>query len=91
MVVVVDDAALPCDKGITGARGVAGMVFVHKVAAALVSSRHNLDIVVQAPGASIYNDQLDGVDIVEICMGIHGELGIKQTSMMDSKDFEKIM
>ena len=32
MVVVADDCALPRTKGITGARGVAGTVLVHKVA-----------------------------------------------------------
>ena len=34
MVVVADDCALPEGKGITGGRGVAGTVFVHKVAGA---------------------------------------------------------
>lgn len=34
MVVVDDDRALPPGKGITGARGVAGTIFVHKVAGA---------------------------------------------------------
>lgn len=34
MVVVADDCALPHDKGITGRRGVAGTVFVHKAAGA---------------------------------------------------------
>lgn len=34
MVVVADDSALPEGKGITGGRGVAGTVFVHKVAGA---------------------------------------------------------
>jgi triose/dihydroxyacetone kinase / FAD-AMP lyase (cyclizing) len=34
MVVVADDCALPRTKGITGARGVAGTVLVHKIAGA---------------------------------------------------------
>mmetsp|Transcript_4640 Transcript_4640/g.5542 ORF Transcript_4640/g.5542 Transcript_4640/m.5542 type:complete len:588 (-) Transcript_4640:619-2382(-) len=34
MVVVADDCALPEGKGVTGGRGVAGTVFVHKVAGA---------------------------------------------------------
>lgn len=34
MVVVEDDCALPLGKGITGGRGVAGTIFVHKVAGA---------------------------------------------------------
>ena len=37
MVVVADDCALPRDKGITGARGVAGTVLVHKVAGGAAS------------------------------------------------------
>lgn len=36
MVVVADDVALPEGKGITGGRGIAGTVFVHKVAGAMV-------------------------------------------------------
>jgi dihydroxyacetone kinase len=31
MVVVADDCAVPEGKGVTGGRGVAGTVFVHKV------------------------------------------------------------
>ena len=34
MIVVSDDCAVPRNKGITGSRGVAGTVFVHKVAGA---------------------------------------------------------
>lgn len=34
MVIVADDCALPLSKGITGGRGVAGTVFVHKAAGA---------------------------------------------------------
>ena len=36
MVVVADDVALPEGKGITGGRGIAGTVFVHKVAGGMV-------------------------------------------------------
>lgn len=38
MVVVADDCALPKDKGITGRRGVAGTIFVHKVAGAAAAA-----------------------------------------------------
>jgi len=34
MVIVADDCALPVDKGITGGRGIAGTVLVHKIAGA---------------------------------------------------------
>ena len=43
MVVVADDAALPREKGVTGARGVAGTVFVHKVAGAAAEMGSSLD------------------------------------------------
>eukprot|EP00038_Savillea_parva_P012412 m.204500 g.204500 ORF g.204500 m.204500 type:complete len:607 (-) comp22552_c0_seq1:145-1965(-) len=45
MVVVADDCALPRDKGITGRRGVAGTVFVHKVAGAAAAVGLPLDSV----------------------------------------------
>lgn len=43
MVVVADDAALEREKGITGARGVAGTVLVHKVAGAAAQKGLELD------------------------------------------------
>jgi len=42
MVVVADDCALPRTKGITGARGVAGTVVVHKIAGAAAASGKSL-------------------------------------------------
>lgn len=42
MVVVADDTALPKTKGITGARGVAGTVLVHKVAGAAAAAGKSL-------------------------------------------------
>lgn len=46
MVVVADDCALERTKGITGARGVAGTVLVHKIAGAAAASR-GIDEVVE--------------------------------------------
>ena len=46
MVVVSDDAALPRAKGITGARGVAGTVLVHKCAGAAAAKGMDLDAIV---------------------------------------------
>ena len=43
MVVVSDDCALPRTKGITGARGVAGTVLVHKIAGAAAAAGQSLD------------------------------------------------
>lgn len=42
MVVVADDVALPRTKGITGARGLAGTVLIHKIAGAAVESGKSL-------------------------------------------------
>lgn len=47
MVVVADDVALPRLKGITGARGVAGTVLVHKVAGAAAAKGLELEKVAQ--------------------------------------------
>jgi triose/dihydroxyacetone kinase / FAD-AMP lyase (cyclizing) len=46
MVIVADDCALPRTKGITGARGVAGTVLVHKVAGSAAAAGKSLDEVV---------------------------------------------
>ena len=46
MVVVADDVAVPRQKGITGARGVAGTVLVHKVAGAAAAKGYTLEKVV---------------------------------------------
>lgn len=43
MVVVADDCALEDGKGITGGRGIAGTVFVHKIAGAVAKRRATLD------------------------------------------------
>lgn len=45
MVIVKDDCALPRTKGITGARGVAGTVLVHKIAGAAADRGMDLDAV----------------------------------------------
>lgn len=42
MVIVADDCALPLGKGITGGRGVAGTVYVHKVAGAVAATGASL-------------------------------------------------
>lgn len=47
MVVVADDVAVPRTKGVTGARGVAGTILVHKVAGAAASKGYSLDKVVE--------------------------------------------
>jgi dihydroxyacetone kinase len=43
MIMVADDSALPREKGITGARGVAGTCLVHKIAGAAAAAGHSLD------------------------------------------------
>jgi len=47
MVVVADDVAVPRQKGITGARGVAGTVLVHKVAGAAAAKGYSLEKVAE--------------------------------------------
>jgi dihydroxyacetone kinase len=45
MVVVADDVALPRTKGITGARGLAGTVLIHKIAGAAAAAGYSLSYV----------------------------------------------
>lgn len=109
MVVVADDCALERTKGITGARGVAGTVLVHKVAGAAAAEGKQLKEVVQVaktvccqigtlgialdavtvPGASQVNDRLDDDNLIEIGLGIHGEAGLRQSTLLSSDDMAK--
>jgi len=47
MVVVADDTAVPREKGITGARGVAGTVLVHKIAGAAAKMEKSLEEILE--------------------------------------------
>jgi dihydroxyacetone kinase len=53
--IVRDDCALPVHKGITGGRGIAGTVFVHKVAGAAAASGSSLEDVFRAAEAAASN------------------------------------
>ena len=110
MVIVADDTALERTKGITGARGVAGTVLVHKVAGAAAEMGMTLDQVaniaqdvanrvgtlgialnaVTIPGASTVNQRLDSKTI-EIGMGIHGEAGMRQSTLKTADELVQIM
>lgn len=61
IVIVADDCAVPRTKGITGARGVAGTVLVHKIAGAAAAAGKSLD---------------DIVDIVQQVSSMMGTLGV---------------
>ncbi len=63
MVVVADDTALEREKGITGARGVAGTVLVHKVAGAAAQKGLDLDDV-----ASIADDMAGRVKTLGVAL-----------------------
>ena len=65
MVIVDDDCALPVGKGITGGRGVAGTVFVHKIAGAAALA-----------GLSLSEVHLEAVN----CVKLIGTLGIALTT-----------
>ena len=62
MIIVDDDVALPEGKGITGGRGVAGVVFVHKIAGAVASyTTSTLDDVYEAATDSVKNIRTLGI------------------------------
>ena len=62
MIIVDDDVALPEGKGITGGRGVAGVVFVHKIAGAVASyPSSTLDDVYNAASACVKNTRTLGI------------------------------
>ena len=111
MVVIADDCALERTKGITGARGVAGTVLVHKIAgAAAATNKYTLPEIVTlvknvckcmgtlgvaldavtVPGASSVNDRLNDTTI-EIGLGIHGEAGMKQSTLLSATEIANEM
>ena len=103
-VVVADDCALPRQKGITGARGLAGTVLVHKIVGAAAAAGRSLNEchalatrvcarmgtlgvaldAVTVPGASAVNDRLADETTIEIGLGIHGEAGLKQSTLLSA-------
>jgi triose/dihydroxyacetone kinase / FAD-AMP lyase (cyclizing) len=110
LVVVADDCALERTKGITGARGVAGTVLVHKIAGAAAVAGKSLDDIVSIVdhvngrmgtlgialdavtivGAETINNRLDDKTI-EIGLGIHGEAGLKQSTLLTADEMAKEM
>eukprot|EP00579_Thalassiosira_antarctica_P006347 CAMPEP_0201882872 /NCGR_PEP_ID=MMETSP0902-20130614/14776_1 /ASSEMBLY_ACC=CAM_ASM_000551 /TAXON_ID=420261 /ORGANISM="Thalassiosira antarctica, Strain CCMP982" /LENGTH=617 /DNA_ID=CAMNT_0048411515 /DNA_START=23 /DNA_END=1876 /DNA_ORIENTATION=+ len=114
MVVVADDCAMERQKGITGARGVAGTVLVHKAAGGAAGQGMELNAVVDVaetvangvgslgvaleavtiPGADEVNDRLSknkGECMMEIGLGIHGEAGMRQCSLLTCDEIAKEM
>ena len=70
MVVVADDCALPRTKGITGARGVAGTVLVHKVAGAAAQRGDSLEEVTNIANAVCQN--MGSLGIALDCVTVPG-------------------
>jgi len=73
LLVVSDDCAVPRDKGITGRRGVAGTVFVHKVCGALASQGAPIEEILEAGrnvaqslmsiGVALYSVTIPGAEL----------------------------
>jgi len=61
LVIVDDDCALPTSKGITGGRGIAGTVLVHKIAGAVAGSGASLQEVFDAANSAIHSVRTLGV------------------------------
>jgi dihydroxyacetone kinase len=74
MVVVADDAALERSKGVTGARGVAGTVFVHKVAGAAAQMGLSLEEVAEA--ASHVSEKIGSLGVALDAVTIPGATSI---------------
>ena len=68
MVVVADDCALEVGKGITGGRGIAGTVFVHKVAGATAAAGQTLEDVALAAQSAADNIATLGVALTTCCV-----------------------
>ena len=77
--VVKDDVAVEDSTWTTGRRGIAGTLFVHKVAGAAAEMGKSLPEVKAAAEKAIAN-------VREIGMGIHGEPGINREKMSSAKE-----
>ena len=98
-VIVKDDVAVPDREEGTGRRGIAGTVFVHKLAevkAAAEKAVRNIRTMgvamtpcilpaVGKPGFQIADDE------IEIGMGIHGEQGVETTKIKSAKEIAEIL
>lgn len=109
-VVVRDDVAVPDSTYSTGRRGIAGTVFVHKIAGAMAERGASLEEVRRAaqkaadsirsmgmamtpcilPAVGKPGFQL-GDDEVEIGMGIHGEPGVRRTTVKTARETANIL
>lgn len=109
-VVVKDDVAVPDSTYSTGRRGIAGTVFVHKVAGAKAETGADLQAVKAAAEKAIANIRSMGMAMtpcilpavgkpgfqlgeneIEIGMGIHGEPGVKRTTVKTAKEVAQIL
>lgn len=107
-VLVKDDVAVPESTYSTGRRGIAGTVFVHKLAGAKAMAGGSLAEVkavaekvcnnIRSMGMAMSHCTLPAVgkpglllgeNEIEIGMGIHGEPGVKRTSILTAKELAK--
>ena len=98
-VIVKDDVAVPDREEGTGRRGIAGTVFVHKIAGAKAAAEKAVRNIrtmgvamtpcilpaVGKPGFQIADDE------IEIGMGIHGEQGVETTKIKSAKEIAEIL
>ncbi|CAK4632782.1 unnamed protein product [Aphanomyces euteiches] len=100
MVVIGDDVAIPGAKA--GRRGVAGTVFIHKIAGAMAAQGYPLDVIanklrqlaIGTMGVAWKSCTLPGQSTsrhinsneMELGLGIHGEPGVRTASQKSSKD-----
>lgn len=83
MVVVDDDCALAKEKGVTGGRGIAGTVFVHKVAAATAAQGASLDEVYSAAC-----DAISRVGSMGVALSVCTVPGAQRSSRLDGEVME---
>lgn len=109
-VVVKDDVSVEDTNDSTGRRGIAGTVFVHKIAGAKAETGASLEEVKAVANKVIENVRSFGVSLsactipavgkpgfqigeneMEVGMGIHGEAGIKTTTLKSSKKIAELI
>ncbi|MDK2801015.1 MAG: phosphoenolpyruvate---glycerone phosphotransferase subunit DhaK [Clostridiales bacterium] len=109
-VIVKDDVAVEESANTTGRRGIAGTVFVHKIAGAKAELGASLEEVKKAAQKAIDNVRTFGMalspciipsvgkysfelaeDEIELGTGIHGEAGVKRTSILKASALAEAM
>jgi dihydroxyacetone kinase len=88
---VDDDVALKGTEQATGARGLAGTVFIHKLVGAAAAEGKSLADVASTGRAAVESLATMGEREMELGLGIHGEPGTKRTHLQTADELTETL